>query len=304
MSESSADPVQARSAQNAPSETAMAAAMLRALAAHDDREAVRGADEMAELFLTEDRKSLLRDSATRTWLLKNKIAPGAYEFMIVRTAFFDGIVRRALERRVPQLVFLGAGYDTRPYRFASLAAQTKIFELDSAPTQERKKDILKKESIVQPPSIAFVPIDFVADDLTRILRNAGLAADRRSLFVWEGVTYYLSAEAVDNTLHAVRSVSEAGSSIAFDYASLSPEAFRENGVKVLRAHMATNHPGEPAHFGIPRGQIEAFLEARGYYLIEHLDAAEMTTRYLTLNDGSVLGTPTALFAYAHAETRP
>ena len=38
-----------------PSETAMGAATLRALAALDEREEIRGPDYLAEIFLTEDR---------------------------------------------------------------------------------------------------------------------------------------------------------------------------------------------------------------------------------------------------------
>ena len=74
--------------------------------------------------------------------MQNKIAPGAYEFMIERTAFFDQIVRDALVRNLPQIVFLGAGYDTRPYRFKDLVLDTRIFELDAPPTQFRKRKVL------------------------------------------------------------------------------------------------------------------------------------------------------------------
>ena len=66
--------------------------------------------------------------------MKNKIAPGAYEFMIARTAFFDRIVEQALKVNIGQLVLLGAGYDSRPYRFGKFIQDTKIFELDAKPT--------------------------------------------------------------------------------------------------------------------------------------------------------------------------
>jgi|GEM_PF-1392494 len=99
---SGSDGVQAdvRSVQDAPSETAMATAAMRALAAHGERDEIRGADHLAELFLTETRKAPLQDPAVRQWVMKNKIAPGAYEFMIARTAFFDHVVRDALVQHV------------------------------------------------------------------------------------------------------------------------------------------------------------------------------------------------------------
>lgn len=57
-------------------------------------------------------------------------APGSYEYFIARTAFFDAAVRRALDENVPQIVLLGAGYDSRAYRFADRIRDTRIFELD------------------------------------------------------------------------------------------------------------------------------------------------------------------------------
>jgi O-methyltransferase involved in polyketide biosynthesis len=39
----------------------------------------------------------------------------------------------------PQIVFLGAGYDTRPYRFKDSIKQTEIFELD-VPTKQQIKN--------------------------------------------------------------------------------------------------------------------------------------------------------------------
>ncbi len=54
----------------------MATAMMRALAAHDKRPELRGADTVAGLFLSEDRLAPLKDPGVHTWVMKNKIAPG------------------------------------------------------------------------------------------------------------------------------------------------------------------------------------------------------------------------------------
>jgi methyltransferase (TIGR00027 family) len=282
------------------SETAMATATMRALAAHDEREEVRGSDYLAELFLTEDRKSPLKDPAVREWVMKNKIAPGAYEFMIVRTAFFDHVVEQTLRENAAQIVFLGAGYETRPYRFTDLIQDTRIFELDTQPTQQRKKELLYQASIPIPEQLVFVPINFNTDNLKDVLFGAGFNKDQRALFIWEGVTYYLSAEIVDDTLSFVRSNSPTGSSICFDYASLSPEALNENGVKKLRELMKSDHPAEPTRFGIQQGKLESFLSKRGYEIVEHLTPREMERKYLTLHDGSSVGKLPPLFCLVHA----
>jgi methyltransferase (TIGR00027 family) len=278
----------------------MATATLRALAAHDPCEEIRGADYLAKIFLTKDRKVPLNDLAKRQWVMQNKIAPGAYEFMLARTAFFDQLVRKALVENLPQIVFLGAGYDTRPYRFKDLVQGTRLFELDAPPTQLRKREVLKNNSIAMPHELKFVPIDFSQDNLQTVLLKAGFSLDKPALFVWEGVTYYLSAEIVDGTLSAIRKLSSAGSSICFDYASLSPETLSEEGARKMREHLKINHPGEPTKFGIPRGKLESFLGELGYLLLECLGSSEMEARYLTLLDGSVVGKVPKLFSLVHA----
>jgi methyltransferase (TIGR00027 family) len=300
MSESPEAEASRRSVEYQPSETAMATATLRAMAAHDERVEIKGADTLAERFLTKDRKSHLKDPAVRQWVMTNKIAPGAYEFMIARTAFFDHVVKEALIENLPQLVFLGAGYDSRPYRFKDLAGGTRIFELDAKPTQDRKKEVVEQAGISFPSSLSLVPIDFNKDDLKDILLSAGFSKDQKALFVWEGVTYYLPEKVVEDTLGAIRAISCPGSSACFDYASLSAEAISEEGAKKLREHMKSKFSAEPTRFGIAQGKIEAFLAELGYVVIEHLTHSEMETRYLTLRDGSTAGKVPAIFCFVHA----
>lgn len=301
MSDMTETPTQTRSVQTTPSETALATATMRALAALDDRAEIRGSDTLAEIFLPPDRALPLKDRAIRQHILQNKTAPGAYEFMIARTAYFDRVVKDALLQSIPQLVFLGAGYDSRPYRFSTLAASTKIFELDAAPTQARKREILRQANIEPPAHLVYAPIDFATDSLSAVLLQAGFVSDERALFVWEGVTYYLSAQAVDETLAAIKAVALPGSSLCFDYAAVSPAALRDEGAQKLREHMQSKYAAEPTRFGIPQGTIAAFLAARGYTLLEHLDRADMISQYLTLNDGTVIGQPPALFSLVCAQ---
>jgi methyltransferase (TIGR00027 family) len=151
-----------------------------------------------------------------------------------------------------------------------------------------------------PPQLTFVPIDFNADDLAQMLFQNGFFSTERALFIWEGVTYYLTVEAVDHTLAAVKAVSAAGSDICFDHASLLPEALSEEGARVLREHMRTKHSNEPTRFGIPYGTLNQFLVERGYQIVENLNASEMENRYLTLRDGSVAGKVPNLFPLVRA----
>jgi methyltransferase (TIGR00027 family) len=280
--------------------TAMATAFMRALAAYDPRKEVRGNDYLAEIFLEEEQKKPLKDLAIRTWVMKNRIAPGAYEFMIARTAFFDRIVEQALKENREQMVILGAGYVSRPYRFEKFIQDTKIFELDAKPTQQRKKQCLQQEGISISRQITFLPINFETDNLKDVLVEAGFSGEKKTVFIWEGVTYYLRAEVVDHMLAFVRANSPSGSSIGFDYASLSDEALDENGAKELRKHMRSRHSNEPTKFGIRAGKIESFLAERGFEVVEHLTAAEMNGKYLPIHSYPDLGKVPSLFCLVYA----
>jgi len=220
--------------------------------------------------------------------------------MIARTTFFDRIVEQALKENIEQLVLLGAGYDSRPYRFGNFIQDTKIFELDAKPTQQHKKEYLHRAKISISEQISFVPINFETDNLRETLTEAGFSQGNKTLFIWEGVTYYLSREAVDNMLAFVRSNSPSGSSMSFDYASLSDEALNEDGAKELRKHMQFRYSNEPTKFGIRSGKIEAFLAKRGFEVREHLTAADMNEKYLSVGGYSDVGKVPSLFCLVHA----
>jgi methyltransferase (TIGR00027 family) len=281
--------------------TASATAFMRALAAHDPREEIRGNDNLAEIFLEEEQKKPLKDPGIRAWVMKNKITPGAYEFMIARTAFFDHIVVQALKENIAQIVLLGAGYDSRPYRFRELIQDTQIYELDAKPTQQRKQECLQQAKIPIPKQIRFVPINFETDNLRDRLMEAGYSPQKKALFIWEGVTYYLRAEVVDHMLAFVMSNSPKGSSICFDYAALSEQALNEHGVKELRKLMQSQHSNEPTRFGIRTGQIETFLARKGFKVIDHITAAEMNSKFLSKAGYSDVGYVPGLFCLVEAE---
>jgi O-methyltransferase involved in polyketide biosynthesis len=97
-----------------------------------------------------------------------------------------------------------------------------------------------------------------------------------------------------------RSNSPPGSSITFDYASLSDEALNEDGAKELRKHMQSRHSNEPTKFGIRTGKIEAFLAERGFEVIEHLTAADMNEKYLSMGVYADVAKVPSLFCLVYA----
>ncbi len=94
-----------------------------------------------------------------------------YEYVTARTRVFDAYFSAALDEAVPQLVILGAGFDTRAWRFASRNRGTRIYELDSPVTQAMKKKLLAENGFPVPERLTFVPVDLEEQDLAAALER-------------------------------------------------------------------------------------------------------------------------------------
>ena len=64
--------------------------------------------------------------------------------------------------------------------------------------------------------------------------------------------------------------------------------------------MRSQYANEPTKFGIRAGKIEAFLAERGFEVIEHLTAAEMSEMYLSIGGYSDVGKVPSLFCLVNA----
>jgi methyltransferase (TIGR00027 family) len=292
----------AKTVQQTPSETALVAAFYRAMG-HLDATGGTASDDVAWTFLSAAHRFLLRFGWLRRAVLRKseKVTPGVYDYVLARTAFFDAQYARALDDGTEQIVLLGAGYDSRPERMRS-GDGVKVIELDVAPTQERKRVCLRRAGLAVPAGLVFAPIDFNAQSIDAVLREAGYDPARKTLFLWEGVTYYLTGDAVDDVLRLVRENTHRETSIAFDYAiTLSDENIdRIHGARTFAETWRKHHKDEPIRFFIDQGALPSFLSERGLDLVEHLDASEMESAYSIGDAGAPTGKVTGFFRLAVA----
>jgi methyltransferase (TIGR00027 family) len=293
--------------ENKPSETAMFAALRRAIANKDYPNQKFGPDYLADRFLPAHFRFFLRFKRVRenTKEKLNGFLPGLNEYMIARTAYFDGLFVEALKARTPQIVLLGAGYDTRAYRFSPANQGTRIFELDILPTQNQKLKYLRKARIMIPENVSLVPIDFNREALGELLAAAGFERKQKTCFIWEGVTYYLDPESVDTTLYFVSQAAHPESTIAFDYTvSLADGDMNQYyGAESFAATMKEHHGDEALLFSIDPNGIEAFLAERNLRMVEHLDNQEIEKRFLTDERDSLIGPVTGHFRFVVAAAR-
>ena len=169
---------------------------------------------------------------------------GYSDFMMARTLYIDRIIRRVLGD-MDQFVLLGAGYDTRAYGEFKRDG-TAIFELDQARNQELKIASLDRAGI-DAAHVTFVPVDFSRDDTFEKLRAAGYDPTKKTLFLWEGVTLYLTEEDVRKTLRDVREHAPPGSVVVADFYA---ERFIRMGSGSL-AKKTLGYTDETLGFGLP-----------------------------------------------------
>lgn len=287
-------------------DTAELTAFARAAGAVERKDLIlKDPDDMARQFLSWQlglladlcRLAPLRELIDRAY---EKKAPGAARFLLARTKHFDRILLDEVALGLEQLVVLGAGYDTRAYRFEDKLAGARVFELDHPDTSRRKIAILMDRHGKLPPHVDYVPINFVSESLEEKLLAAGYDVSKRTFFLWEGVSYYLEAVAVDGVLNFVRTRAGAESAIAFDYMYQSVIDGKDDLYGAREILERVRKLGEPLIFGIPQDGAVEFLASRGFELISDCGPEKMERAYLADESGERHGRVCGFFSIAHA----
>ncbi|MDR0476802.1 MAG: class I SAM-dependent methyltransferase [Desulfobulbaceae bacterium] len=111
------------------SATAATTALMRALACYETAaiDGLKWRDNLAYIFVDEEKRDRLVSEGYRQ-AVKAKAKDGLFPYLIARTAYFDRIFLDALRDGVGQIVILGAGFDSRAYRYRVQGSETRIFE--------------------------------------------------------------------------------------------------------------------------------------------------------------------------------
>jgi len=202
-------------------------------------------------------------AAVVAWYADRK-APGARTSAIARTRLIDDIVSEALRDGIRQVVILGAGFDCRIYRLSDISS-VAAFEVDHPATVAAKLSRLRDLRVQFPANVRFVEIDFDRQNLAETLRQEGFDSGRRAIFVWEGVTNYLTDTAVDAVLRYVAGCA-CGSRLVFTYVHRG--ALDGSGIFPDAAQIMSNvaELGEPWTFGLLPEELPTYLRERGLRL--------------------------------------
>ncbi len=199
--------------------------------------------------------------------------------LMCRTRYIDEALQRALEDGFDRIVILGAGGDSRAYRIPGID-RARVFEVDMPATLIWKQEAVRRALGALPPHVTFVPVDFERQSLADEMAAAGFVEGARTFFIWEGVTQYITAQAVDATFHYVSHAAAPGSRIVFTFirrgiidGAPGFEAYRHYVVLARRF-------GAPWITGFDPAEMVGYLAAHGLALVEQVGALDYQVRYL------------------------
>jgi methyltransferase (TIGR00027 family) len=284
--------------------SAEAMAALRAAGAVVRDPALRNPDHLAGAFLTTrlQGQALAKIPGARRLVpaLAERLLPGGYHYETARVRHIDAILRAELRQGLDQLVLLGAGYDTRPYRFADELRDVRVYEVDLPLISRTKRRKVARVLGRLPDHVTYIEADFCHDDVYNLLRERAYDLDGATLLILSGVTPYLPEWAVARLLAFASRHTCPRTSIAFDYVYRQMVDGDDAFHGAAQARRRLEALGEPFRFGIPQGAAAHYIEPFGLKLASHLTPDELARLYLRTTDGNLAGEPYGFAAIAHA----
>ena len=200
--------------------------------------------------------------------------------MPLRHRFIDDHLAAALDAGAEQVVLLGAGYDTRAYRFADQLAGRPVFEVDLAPISRAKAATIAKHADTFPDAnVVRVEIDFETQALDRRPRRRPASRSAADVLHLGG-----RADVPDPRCRqgdARRGVSDQRRRLADRPRHVVPR--RRSRVRWARpaasSPRALSLIGEPVTFGVHPEEMDHFLGRHGFTIIDLALARELQDRY-------------------------
>ena len=245
-------------------------------------------DPYAENFVLGAGIIKLMGHKLSVWLTK-KFTPGFHEHLISRTRFIDNLIEKCAAEKVEQYVILGAGYDSRAHRL-KLPSGVKIFEVDQPEVQEKKRSKLPDETC-NAENVTYVSIDFNHQSLKEQLLNAGFDQNKSTVFTLEGVSQYITKEALASTLNELAALTQNSNATFFmSYVNRllreEPKACFGKGYKnpekkaALIQKLAAKS-GEPWISLYSEEEIEDLLIQHKFSLTDNKTLADLNSDYFT-----------------------
>jgi methyltransferase (TIGR00027 family) len=284
-----------------PIRSAIAVAALRAASTKEADPTIANPDHLARYFVSGLYALLINLPFHFSRHLIEWITPGSYCYFLARTRFIDHYFKHAVAQNIKQIVILGAGYDSRALRLLGEDSDITVFEIDLPATQQDKLQKMEKTGLsTQAHKVVYITDNFDDAGLENMLRENGFDFGMPCFFIFEGVSYYLEEQSVRDIFYFVGEHCATGSAVAFDYSIQSFVEGGDNtyGGKKMQQWLKKNK--EPFKFGLPVGELDAFLKATRLKVVEDIGPDDFSVRYLQTTSGRIIGKPLGHLRLAYA----
>ena len=245
-------------------------------------------DPYADKFVIGSGVIKLMGHRLNVWL-SSKLAPGFHEHLISRTRFIDDLIEKSAKEGIEQYVILGAGYDSRANRL-NLTPSLKIFEVDQPEVSDIKLSKLPKD-LPNLENITYVNVDFSYQSLSEQLLTAGFDQTKSTIITLEGVSQYITKEAVSSTIRELSLITKDARSIFFlsyvdellnkDPAACFGKGYPNPSKKANLIQTLSAKVGEPWISFYRDEEIESILEENGYSMKENVTLEDLNSLYFS-----------------------
>jgi methyltransferase (TIGR00027 family) len=140
--------------------------------------------------------------------------PGLYP--VIRTRFFDDFLLDSCNRLgVRQVVLAAAGLDTRAFRL-DWPSRTRLYEIDLPEVLDAKEDVIYRAGAKPACERRTIRVDLREATWPEALLASGYHPERPSVWLIEGLLYYLTSGAVHRLLDKVGALTATGSLLGLD----------------------------------------------------------------------------------------
>ena len=245
-------------------------------------------DPYADKFVAGSGVIKLMGHRLNVWL-SSKLAPGFHEHLISRTRFIDDLIEKSAKEGIEQYVILGAGYDSRANRL-NLTPSLKIFEVDQPEVSDIKLSKLPKD-LPNLENITYVNVDFSYQSLSEQLLTAGFDQTKSTIITLEGVSQYITKEAVSSTIRELSLITKDAKSIFFlsyvdellnkDPAACFGKGYPNPSKKANLIQTLSAKVGEPWISFYRDEEIESILAENGYSMKENVTLEDLNSLYFS-----------------------
>lgn len=204
--------------------------------------------ERADRLFDDPLAAVLAGPEGFAWLERMESAarsdsPGLYP--VIRTRFFDDFLLDACRRLgVRQVVLAAAGLDTRAFRL-NWPSQVCLYEMDLPEVLDAKEEVIEAAGAEANCERRTIRVDLSQETWPEALLAAGYQPEWPSVWLIEGLLFYLPRAAVHGLLEKVGALTATGSLLGLDVMNrglfLSPVAWP------MQAALARR--GAPGRFG-------------------------------------------------------